>query len=472
MNDFEVTKNYLEKILDKPTYNKWILPLSYIGTNNNIAFVGSPDKKKTEWLKNNLLDKINQHTKKEFNFILKVVPLYDEEAEEGKKEKEEEIASDSFSLSPSESQSNDLNSNSSTPEAKKYPYSSNLQSRYTFENFVQVDQNRMAYSFSHSVAEFPGQSYNPLYIYSDVGLGKTHLLYAIGNRIVHNNGNISVIYSTTSEFMHEYVEYNRLNKRLDFINKYTSVDVLLIDDIQYITRWGGTSEQFYYIFNKLIQSEKQIVICSDKHPDNIPDLEKRIKSRFEWGGIVDILHYDLEGRLAILKNKLAERRHMIKNDFEIPEEVLYFLASSIKDNVRKLEGALNRLIGVANLKFSDIRGARITLEFAKEALKPIISLRKKDVTIERIQEFVSQKYNIKIDDLISKSNKREIAEPRQVAMYISKRLTKTPLHEIGSKFGGKHHSTVLHSINKIENNIDNDFEFKREIDNIIKFFKE
>jgi chromosomal replication initiator protein len=429
--------------------------------------VGSPDQKKTAWIKNNLLDKINKHTRKEFNFVLKIVPLYDED--------NDEYIQPSSSLdesSPPQPLANGMNAHNDASAEKKHPYSSNLQTKYTFENFVQVDQNRMAYSFAHSVSEFPGQSYNPLYIYSDVGLGKTHLLYAIGNRIIQNNGDISVIYSTTSEFMHEYVEYNRLNKRLDFINKYTSVDVLLIDDIQYITRWGGTSEQFYYIFNKLIQSEKQIVICSDKHPDNIPDLEKRIKSRFEWGGIVDILHYDLEGRLAILKNKLAERRYMIKNDFKIPDDVLYFLASSIKDNVRKLEGALNRLIGVANLKFSDTRGVKITLDFAKEALKPIVSLRKKAVTIERIQEFVSQKYNIKVDDLISKSNKREIAEPRQIAMYICKQLTKTPLNDIGNKFQGKHHSTVLHSIKKIENKMKNDYEFAREINSIIKFFSE
>jgi len=455
MNDFELTKNYLEKILDKPTFTKWIEPLSYIGSQNNIAFIGSPDKVKTGWIKSNLLDRVNKYTKKEFNFVLKLVPLYEEE--------EPEHIENSSSFENSNSHNNNNN-------FKKH--STNLQTRFTFENFVQVDQNRMAYSFSHSVAEYPGKSYNPLYIYSDVGLGKTHLLYAIGNRIVSNNKDINVIYCTTSEFMHEYVEYNRLNKRPDFINKYTSVDVLLIDDIQYITKWGGTSEQFYYIFNKLIQMEKQIVICSDKHPDNIPDLEHRIKSRFEWGGIVDILHYDLEGRLAILKNKLMERKHMIKNDFEIPEEILYFIASSIKDNVRKLEGALNRLIGVANLKFSDVKGTTISLDFAKESLKPIISMIKKTISIDRIQEYVAQKYNIKVNDIISKSNKREIAEPRQIAMYICKKLTKTPLNEIGIKFGGKHHSTVLHSINKVESSIDSDYEFARNINSILKFFED
>lgn len=452
MDDFELTKNYLRNLLDKPTFEKWILPLTYIGTKNNIAFVGSPDRKKTLWIKQNLLEKINKHTKKEFNFCLKLVSLYDDDDDNDDEEKNTTAAPGKI-------------------KTGIYPYS-NLQPRYTFENFVQLDQNRMAYSFAHSVSEFPAKSYNPLYIYSDVGLGKTHLLHAIGNRILKNNSSKKVIYSTSNEFMHEYVEYNRLNKRPDFIKKYTSVDVLLIDDIQYITKWEGTSEQFYYIFNKLIELPKQIVLCSDKHPDNIPDLEHRIKSRFEWGAIADILHYDLEGRLAILKNKLNERQYMINSDFEIPDDVLYYLASAIKANVRRLEGALNRLIGVANLKYADASGSKITLEFAKEALKPIIPVRKKEVTIERIQEFIAKKFDIKKNDLISKSNKREIALPRQIAMYITKKKTKTPLNEIGNQFGGKHHSTVLHSIKKIEQMLETDPEFERKLKSYLKFFEE
>jgi chromosomal replication initiator protein len=295
-------------------------------------------------------------------------------------------------------------------------------------------------------------------------------MYAIGNRIAETYKNLRVLYLTTNDLMKEYVEYTRHNKGSEFTNKYTSMDILLIDDIQYITRWGGTREQFYYIFNKLIQMEKQIVICSDKHPDNIPDLEHRIKSRFEWGGLVDILHYDLEGRIAILKKKIEERKNLFKNDFEIPEEVIYFLASSITNNIRKLEGALNRLIGFANLKFSDTGKNTITLSFAKEALKPFISLSKKPITIEVIQELVAQKYNIKVCDLVSKSNKQDIAFPRQIAMYICKKLTKIPLYEIGNSFGGKHHSTVLHSISKIEKEIETDYDFSKEIDNLIEFF--
>ena len=449
MDYFKITRSYLKKILDKPTYDNWIKPLTYIGSHKNVVFVGSPDQKKTSWLKKNLLKKINNHTKKEFNVILKLVPLYDEE--------DTPILEDM-----------DLK------EEAVYHHS-NLQNKYTFDSFVQLDPNRMAYSFAYSVSEFPGKSYNPLYIYSDVGLGKTHLMYAIGNRIVKNNKKMRVIYLTTSDLMNEYVEHTRLNKRSEFIKKYISVDVLLIDDIQYITKWGGTSEQFYYIFNKLIQMEKQIVICSDKHPDNIPDLEKRIKTRFEWGGIVDILPYDLEGRIAILKKKISEISHnkrLTKKEFLIPNEVIYFLSSSIKDNIRKLEGALNRLIGYADLKYSDMNENEITLSFAKEALKPYISLKKKKVTIEAIQEFIAKNYNIKVTDLKLKNNRPRIALPRQIAMYICKNLTKHPLTEIGSEFGGKHHTTVLHSIKKIEREMETNEDFANKVKNYINFFQD
>jgi len=446
MNYFDITRNYLKTTLDNPTFLKWIEPLSYIGTMNNIVFVGSPDPQKTQWIKANLLEKLNQYMNKEFKCTLKLVPLYEEE----------EV------LLPH-------NTNPKKKTVDSENFNSNLNPKYTFDSFVQLDSNRMAYSFAYSVAEFPGKSYNPLYIYSDVGLGKTHLMYAIGNRI-RQSLKMKVIYLTSSDLMMEYVEYTRTNKRQEFLHKYTSVDVLLIDDIQYITKWGGTSEQFYYIFNKLIQEEKQIVLCSDTHPDNIPYLENRIKSRFEWGGIADILPYDLEGRMAILKQKLAERKNLISNDFEIREEVLYFLASSIKENIRKLEGALNRLIGYANLKHPDTSGDPITLEFAKEALKPYISLSKKKVTIESIQEYVAKRFNIRMEELKSRNNSPRIARPRQIAMYVCKQVTKHSLADIGKQFGGKHHTTVLHSIKRIEERTKADSEFSKDVDTILKFF--
>jgi len=442
MDNLEKLKNYLHGVLDEPSIKKWIDPLKYIGTLENTLFLGAPNKKNLHWIKQNLLEDINAHTKKNFGFLTKIVPLDEEE-----------------------------NIQEASEDARKNPtLDPRLQKRFTFESLVQSDSNRIAYSFAHSVSEFPGKSYNPLYIYSDVGLGKTHLMQAIGNRIIENNDKINVAYLTTSDFMHEYVEFTQLNKRADFIKKYTSVDVLLIDDIQYITKWGGTSEQFYYIFNNLIQQEKQIVICADKHPDNIPDLEKRIKSRFEMGAIVDIFPYDLEARIAILQKKIAERKEIFHNDFSIPNEVIEFLANAIKDNIRKLEGALNRLLGYADLKHADMQSDTITLSFAKEALRPYINIEKKAITIDTIQEFVSDKFDIRIDELKSKNNSPKIALPRQVAMYLAKKLTHSPLVEIGSAFGGKHHTTVLHSIHKIEKLLQTDNDFSRKVNSYVEFF--
>jgi len=443
MNNLKKIKEHLKTALDEPSYKKWIDPLVHIGTFEKFIFIGVPEKKNFNWLRQNLLENINRYAKENLKLTVKLVPLSDDDDDSTK----EAVGSELF-------------------------FNSNLIKKFTFDSFVQSDSNRIAYSFSFSVSEFPGKSYNPLYIYSDVGLGKTHLMHAIGNRIIENNSSIKVVYLTTSDFMNEYVEYTRLNKRSEFIKKYTSIDVLLIDDIQYITKWGGTSEQFYYIFNSLIQQEKQIVICSDKHPDNIPYLEKRIKTRFEMGGVVDILPYDLETRIAILKQKINERKKVFSTDFIIPDEVLYFLASSIKDNIRKLEGALNRLLGYANLKHSDALQAPLTLSFAKEALKPYINVEKKQVTIATIQEFIAEKFDIKVEDLKSKNNSPKIALPRQVAMYIIKKMTKYPLTEIGSAFGGKHHTTVLHSIDKISKMLAEDNDFSIKVNSYVEFFQD
>jgi len=438
MDNLEKLKNYLQGVLDEPSIKKWIEPLKYIGTLDNTLFLGAPEKKNLLWIKQNLLEDINNYTRKNFDFITKIVPL----GEEDVTQEPPETARKSASLD------------------------SRLQKKYTFDSLVQSDSNRIAYSFSYSVSEFPGKSYNPLYIYSDVGLGKTHLMQAIGNRIIENNDKINVAYLTTSDFMNEYVEYTRLNKRSDFIKKYTSIDVLLIDDIQYITKWGGTSEQFYYIFNNLIQQEKQIVICSDKHPDNMPDLEKRIKSRFEMGAIVDIFPYDLEARIAILQKKIAERKTIYHNDFSIPNEVIEFLANAIRDNIRKLEGALNRLLGYADLKHADLQAATITLPFAKEALRPYINIEKKAITIDTIQEFVSEKFDIRIDELKSKNNSPKVALPRQVAMYLLREEANVSLPQIGEAMGGRDHTTVMYAIEKIADEIETKADLRKRVVNI------
>lgn len=443
MTSFNTIKDHIKEILDIPTFEKYIAPLEYIGEKNGVVFLGSPEKNKMVWIRNNILSKINSVLKNSLKIAIKIVPLFEEVEEK----------MEGFDL-----------------QTKKI-FNSNLQKKFTFETFTQTNSNRMAHSFAYNVSEFPGKSYNPLYIYSDVGLGKTHLIQAIGNRLLSVNKNISVVYTTSGDFMNEYVEYTRQKQGPQIIKKYTSIDVLLIDDIQFITKWGGTREQFYNIFNKLIQMEKQIVICSDTHPDNIPNIESRIKSRFEMGSIVDILPYSLEDRMAILKNKIAEKKISNGNSFEIPEDVQYFLASSIKENIRKLEGALNRLIGVADLTFSNKSGVVLSLDFAKDALKPYIESRQKKATIKTIQEFIAKKYEIKISEIISKNNSRKVVLPRQIAMYISKLITNSSYVEIGSRFGGKDHSTVIYSIKKVKNMLTKDPEMLKKVNSYINFFE-
>ncbi len=451
MKEFLSLNEYLLKKFGKNTFDKWIKPLSLIGKNNNIIFLGSPDKNKIIWItSNSILTDINTYTKETFGFTIKVVPLYEE---------------DSNFL---ENNTNENNLNQSKTENN---LNSNLIKKFTFDSFIQTESNQFAYSFAYNVSEFPGKSYNPLYIYSDVGLGKTHLLNAIGNKILKNNKNMKIRCLTSSELMYEFSESSKNKKRNEFITKFESLDVLLIDDIQYITKWAGTKEQFFNIFNKLINMEKQIVICSDTHPNDIPDLEERFKTRFIMGNIVDLKPYDLEGRLAILNKKIEERKRKIDYDFKFTDEVIFFIAEKVSSNIRALEGALNRLISTASLKFSDKKGVNIDIAFAKKSLEPFININKNKVSFDSIKEYISNKYHIKKCDLVSKSNKNDIAFPRQIGMYLCKRLLKCTLVEIGKHFGGKHHTTVLHSIKKVEKNIELDSEFSIIVNNYEEYFK-
>lgn len=464
MENLEKLNNYLLDEFGINAYNKWIKPLSYIGNNNDIHFFGSPDEKKTDWINNdNIITKINSYSKKNFGFTIKIVPLYDEK-NFNHHEKENRKDNENYNINSGEI-------NFITHKNNNSYIKSNLVEKFTFDNFIQRESNQFAYALSFNVSEFPGKSYNPLYIYSDVGLGKTHLLNAIGNKILKNNKNMRVKCLTSSEFMFEFTESTRKQKKNDFITKFESLDVLLIDDIQFITKWAGTKEQFFNIFNKLINMEKQIVICSDTHPDDIPDLEKRLRTRFVMGNIVDIKPYDFEGRLAILNKKIEERKNKIKYDFDFPEDVVFFIAEKVSSNIRALEGALNRLIATASLKFPDKKSIKIDIPFAKKSLEPFINLNNKKITFDSIKEFIANKYNIKKSDLISKSNKNDIAFPRQIAMYLCKKLIKCTLTEIGKNFGGKHHSTVLHSINKVEKNVENDEDFSRIVENYEEYFR-
>ena len=315
-----------------------------------------------------------------------------------------------------------------------------LNARYTFDGFVVGSCNQFAHAASLAVAEAPGKTYNPLYLYGGVGLGKTHLMHACGHAIKQRNPHLRLSYLSSERFMNELINAIRYDKTQSFREKYRSVDVLLIDDIQFMAGKERTQEEFFHTFNSLYEQQKQIVISSDCPPREIPTLEERLHSRFEWGLIADLEPPDLETKVAILKRK-AETI-----GFCIPDDVALFIASRVKNNVRELEGSLVRLVAISSL-----RGIPVSKDLAKDAIKNIASEEEAGViTIEQIQKTVASAYKISVEQLVSKNNSRQFSFPRQIAMYLCKRLTKHSYPEIGRAFGGKHHTTVIHSFEKIQ----------------------
>jgi len=314
-----------------------------------------------------------------------------------------------------------------------------LQARYTFETFVVGKSNEFAHAASRAVAEQPSKAYNPLFLYGGVGMGKTHLMHAIGHVIKKRNPAARLCYVSAEKFTIEVINSLRFDKMISFRDRFHTVDVILVDDIQFIAGKERTQEEFFHTFNALYEQGKQIVISSDCLPKDINSIEERLRSRFEWGLIADIQPPDLETKIAILQKKAENDR------FGLPDDVAEYIARSIKSNVRELEGALTRLMAYASLT-----GTIISLANAQQVLRNIIASQEKRVTIDLIQKRVSEHFNLREQDLKVRSNTRAIAFPRQVAMYIVKQLTTASLPEIGRQFGGKHHTTVLHSINKIE----------------------
>jgi chromosomal replication initiator protein len=314
-----------------------------------------------------------------------------------------------------------------------------LNSKYTFDSFVVGSCNQFAHAASLAVAEAPGKTYNPLYLYGGVGLGKTHLMHACGHAIKQRNPYLRVSYLSSEHFMNELINSIRYDKTQGFREKYRSVDVLLIDDIQFMAGKERTQEEFFHTFNTLYEQQKQIVISSDCPPREIPTLEERLHSRFEWGLIADLEPPDLETKVAILKRK-AEIM-----GFAIADDVALFIAGRVKNNVRELEGSLIRLVAISSL-----RGIPVSKDLARDAIRNIASEEESGViTIEQIQKAVAASYKLTVDQLVSKNNSRQFAFPRQVAMYLCKKLTKHSYPEIGRAFGGKHHTTVIHSFDKI-----------------------
>ena len=331
-----------------------------------------------------------------------------------------------------------------------------LNSRYTFDTFVVGNNNKLAHAAALAVAESPAEAYNPLFIYGGVGLGKTHLMHSIAHFILSENSESKVLYVSSEKFTNELINSIRDDKNEEFRQKYRNIDVLLVDDIQFIAGKESTQEEFFHTFNTLHESNKQIIISSDRPPKEIPTLEDRLRSRFEWGLITDIQPPDLETRIAILRKKAESE------NYDVPDEVITYIAQNIQSNIRKLEGALIRIFAYSSLT----NKKEVNLELAQEALKHLISNNKK-ITVKDIQEAVSNYYNISIEDLLSKKKPKNISFPRQVAMYISRKLTELSLPKLGEEFGGRDHSTVLHAYNKISNDLDINIELKKAVDDII-----
>ncbi len=347
---------------------------------------------------------------------------------------------------------------STPPTAQLGP--AGLNPRYTFDTFIVGSSNQFAHAACRAVAEAPSRSYNPLFIYGGVGLGKTHLMHAVGQYVLQHDRNLKLTYISSERFMNEMINAVRYDRVLDFRERYRSVDVLLVDDIQFLAGKEGTQTEFFHTFNALYDAQKQIVLSSDCPPREIPSLEERLRSRFEWGLTADIQSPDLETKAAILKKK-AETESV-----PLPDNVAMYIAGKIKSNIRELEGSLIRLIAYASLTGQDI-----SLPLAQEVLKNILDHEQKAVTIEGIQKFVADYYNLKMGDLKSRNNSKSVAKPRQIAMYLCKGLTHASLPEIGRSFGGKHHSTVIHSIRKVEDLRKKDPAFNTLIGNFLEGFR-
>ncbi len=345
------------------------------------------------------------------------------------------------------------------PQQAKFDWTTaaQLNPRYTFEAFVIGNGNQFARAASQAVAERPSKAYNPLFLYGGVGMGKTHLMHAIGHEVKQRQPQYSICYVSSEKFTNEMINSLRYDRMTSFRDKFRSVDLLLIDDIQFLAQKERTQEEFFHTFNALHESMKQIVIASDRPPKELAEIEDRLRSRFEWGLIADIQPPDLETKVAILQKK-AESEHVT-----LPTDVALFIASNVRTNVRELEGALIRLFAWCNLN-----GMEITLPTTQQCLKQFIDTQVRKITIESIQRAVAEQFGMRVSELKQKNNSRAIVVPRQIAMYLAKQMTEASLPEIGRQFGGKHHTTVMHSIAKIDDQRRGDKDLERTVSKLME----
>lgn len=448
----------ISKRVNQQSFNMWFKPISSARKDDSSIYLGVPNDVFREWISSNYFDVIEEslHELNLGSYQLRFVIADTQPAGISSTQ----LLRDS-SHGPKGPPANDPAVGTGVVRAMETePAEFRLNQKYTFDTFVVGSCNQFAHAASLAVVDMPSKTYNPLYIYGGVGLGKTHLMHAIGQAIKQRNQALRLTYLSSERFMNELINAIRYDKTIGFRDKYRNIDVLLMDDIQFLAGKERTQEEFFHTFNALYDAQKQIVISSDCPPREIPTLEERLHSRFEWGLIADIQPPDLETKVAILKRKAELDR------IDLPDNVALFIASKIKSNIRELEGSLVRLTAYASLK-----GLPMSLDLAHEVLRTIIAEEASDLTVELIQKAVATRYGLKVLDLKSKNNSRKVAVPRQIAMYLCKTLTKASLPEIGREFGGKHHTTVLHSVNKIAQLYQNDSDFHKSINSLITDLK-
>ncbi len=435
------TLEKIEEKISKPSFDTWLKNTKAEAIEKNTLIISAPNEFARDWLETQYTELISDilgevtGTKLNTKFIIPTSNMEVEDTKQVTNQKAESITND-------------------MPKSM-------LNSKYTFDTFVIGAGNRFAHAASLAVAEAPAKAYNPLFIYGGVGLGKTHLMHAIGHYVREHNPKAKVVYLTSEKFTNEFINAIMDNKSNSFRNKYRNIDVLLIDDIQFIAGKESTQEEFFHTFNALHEESKQIIISSDRPPKEIPTLEDRLRSRFEWGLITDITPPDLETRIAILTKKAKAE------GLDIPNEVMLYIANQINTNIRELEGALIRVVAYSSLVNQDIDAS-----LAADALKDIIpSSKPKVITIEGIQEIIAERYNIRIEDFAAKKRTKSIAFPRQIAMYLSRELTDFSLPKIGEEFGGRDHTTVIHAHEKISKLLEEDSDLNRDIEDIKETLK-
>jgi chromosomal replication initiator protein len=418
------TVDNLRQNMVQEAFSLWIQPLKPISLTNDIFLLQVPNKYFSDWLKTNQQESIEKFLNEE---IQRPVKLQFQEVQD---------------LTSILKKVEDIQEPTIATPLTKAPADDQFNPRYVFDRFVVGASNRFAQASCEAVAKDPGRQFNPLFIYGGVGLGKTHLLHAIGNHIRKNNPSLRVLYVSSEKFINEFIDSLRFEKPASFRNKYRNVDCLLIDDIQFLVDKQSSQEEFFYTFNSLYDSHKQIIITSDRPPKELPNLEPRLISRFEWGVIADIQPPDIETRIAILRKKAEEEK------LYIPDDVILYIATQVKSNIRELEGSLLRITA-----FSAFTGTPLTVDSVQKILKDVVRPPEnaQPITIDRIQKVVAHHFNLDLRDMKSKRRTDAVAFPRQIAMYLARTLTdEFSTSQIGDEFGGKDHTTVMHACNKIK----------------------